>query len=84
MNQIIILDEQQQANRAVKGYEIYKAKLVEHINPRLFMVKGKYEVEDLTTEEDIDQIFQCSCPDHQYRGVICGHIIAVQFYILGL
>lgn len=73
------LNEEQTTNRVAKGYEIFNQDLVEQINARLYSVKGKYEVEDLTTNEDINPVYQCSCPDFVYRHVQCSHIIAVQF-----
>lgn len=83
MNTTSILTIEQETNRAVKGHEIYINGLVEKLNnPREYEVKGKYIVEDLTTDQDIEPYFKCSCGDHVYRGVICCHIIAVQFYIL--
>lgn len=87
MNTTQQLSIEQETNRVAKGYQIYNNGLVEHdpdhINPRLYIVKGRYEVEDLTIESDIEPVFECSCPDHQYRHVRCGHIIAVEFYIIG-
>ena len=82
MNIIQELNIEQESNRVIKGNEIYNNGLVEKLNPRLYIVKGKYEVEDLTTIEDINPVYQCSCPDHKYRQVRCAHIIAVTFYQL--
>ena len=85
MNQEIILSETQSANRAVLGYRIYNSGQIERIGLRLFKVSDKYMVEDLTTDEDIEPIFMCSCPDFNFRGVRhCKHVIAIQFYIMGL
>ena len=84
MNIIQQLTEQQETNRIDKGYQIYLQNLIEHdhINPRLYVVKGKYQVEELTMEGDIEPSYICSCNDYKYRGVLCGHILAVTFYQL--
>jgi hypothetical protein len=83
MNTTIQLSINQETNRQVKGWTIYNDGLVEKLDNRTYLVKGKYTVEDLTMDgEDIDPFFRCSCPDHNYRGVRCGHIIAVEFYII--
>lgn len=83
MNTQVILNEQQEQNRTIKGHEIYINGLVEKINDKEYLVKGKYKIEDLTIEGDINPYFICSCPDNQYRHVRCGHIIATEFYIIG-
>jgi hypothetical protein len=77
------LNIEQETNRVEKGYNAYNQGLVEKLNDRVYLVKGKYEVEDLTTRQDINPVMTCSCPDHQYRGVDCSHIISVQFYMMG-
>ena len=77
------LSIEQESNRVEKGFSIYKAELIEKLNDRVYLVKGKYEVEDLTTKTDINPYMTCSCPDHRYRGVDCSHIFAVQFFIMG-
>ena len=82
MNNQLLITEQQETNRVVKGYEIYNNGLTEKLNDRVYIVKGKYEVEDLTTKEDIEPVYICSCPDYRYRQVQCAHITAVQFYQL--
>ena len=77
------LTTEQETNRIAKGYDIFSHNLIEQISKREYIIKGKYIVEDLTTEMDIEPIYQCSCPDHVYRGgVRCAHIIGVTFYIL--
>ncbi len=81
MNTKQILTIDQETNRTIKGWDIFSQNLVEQINKREYLVKGKYVVEDLTMDdEDIIPVYQCSCPDHQYRQVQCCHIIAVTFY----
>lgn len=83
INQIELTNEQIK-NRTSKGHTIYINGLIEHSKTQnnLYIVKGKYQVEDLTVEGDSFGSFMCSCPDHVYRAVKCAHILAVQFYIL--
>jgi hypothetical protein len=76
------LTEQQQITKVENGLGIYNNGLVEQFNTREYLVKGKYIVEDLTTKDDIEPFYRCSCPDHVYRGVECKHINAVIFYQL--
>jgi uncharacterized Zn finger protein len=76
------LTTKQEMNKVENGLGIYNNGLVEQLNTREYLVKGKYIVEDLTTIEDIEPFYKCSCPDHTYRGVECKHILAVQFYLL--
>jgi len=76
------LSIEQETSRVEKGYNTFLNDLVEKLDDRVYIVKGKYEVEDLTTKEDINGVYQCTCPDHVYRGVNCSHIIAVQFMIM--
>jgi uncharacterized Zn finger protein len=84
MNTQTLLTENQQTNRIAKGHEIYNNGLVEQLNPRLYIVKAKYEVEDLGMIGDITPYYKCSCPDHTYRDVKCCHIYAVTFYQMDL
>lgn len=84
MNTNVLLTEQQETNRAVEAYDIYNQGLVEKVNSREYIVKGKYIVEDLTTNEDIEPFYRCSCPDNQYRHVLCKHISSVQFLLLDI
>lgn len=73
------ISEDQQVNRIAKGNEIYKAGLVEPISNNEYIVSGKYYLEDFG-----NGTYTCNCADHTFRQVICKHIIAVQFYQLGL
>lgn len=84
MNTQTLLNQEQKDNRTQKGLDIYNSGLVEKVNSREYLVKGRYVVEDLTIEdEDITPFYKCSCPDHKYNNVECKHIISVQFYMLG-
>jgi len=82
MNTQISLTEEQQYSKVQNGLAIYNSELIEQLNIREYLVKGSYIVEDLTTKEDIEPVYKCSCPDHQYRGVECKHILAIMFYQL--
>lgn len=78
------LTTKQEISKIENGLAIYNSNLVEQLNVREYMVKGKYIVEDLTTKDDIEPYFKCSCPDHIYRGVECKHILSVTFYQLSI
>jgi hypothetical protein len=82
----IVLTNEQEVSRIAKGYKLYNSGNVTQIEPNLFEVIGdsgdKYAVEDFST--DIEPIFVCPCADHSFRQVICKHIHAVEFYIMGL
>ena len=78
------LTTKQEMSKIENGLAIYNNGLVEQLNVREYLVKGKYIVEDLTTREDIEPFYKCSCPDHVYRGVECKHIISVQLYQLNI
>jgi exosome complex RNA-binding protein Rrp4 len=78
MNTIQELSIEQQTNRQVKGWEIYNNGLIEQLNTREYLVKNEYIVEELTMDGEPSYI--CTCKDHQYRHVTCGHIIEVTFY----
>lgn len=83
INKLETIDLEKHTDRITKGYELYNSGLVERINLREYIVSGKYTVEDLTTNEDIEPYLKCSCPDHVYRAVQCKHIIAVTFSMMG-
>lgn len=87
MNTQIQLSEGQQDSRINKGYTAFLEGKVTKTNiSRLYQVvgsKGELRmVEDLTMEGDINEFYTCTCPDHEYRKVVCYHQIAVQFYKL--
>ena len=76
----MIINEQQEHDRVIKGMEIYKAQQVERLDDKTFLVKNKYVVEDI-----LDELFTCTCKDFAYRTdqyTNCKHINSVLLYIL--
>jgi transposase-like protein len=70
--------------RQLKGFAIVsKEDMIKKIERNTWIVNsqtgnGKYTVSSKRVVND-RFMWSCSCPDHQYRHVICKHIYAVQF-----
>lgn len=79
--QLLEQEEYQNINRLAKGQEIYNQGLVSKLEGDIFIVKDKYQVEDISTETT--PIYVCSCPDFEYRSeYLCKHIFATILYQL--
>lgn len=82
MNNKTQLSEQaieQEVNRVVKASQIYEAGLVDKISTNEYIVGGRYYVEYYG-----GGMYTCNCADHSFRQVRCKHIIAIQFYEMGV
>lgn len=79
----IVQTIEQETNRIVKGWNLYNNGNISYntTNNNFDVIGAKGDIYKVDIE---GEIYDCSCPDHQYRQVICCHIIGTQFYQIGL
>lgn len=76
-----IQQQEKQTDRYSRGLEIYNQGLVERIDDATFMVKGQYEVIDLSGTVLEKEGYICDCKDYRFNpSLLCKHCIAVSFY----
>ena len=76
--------EQQETSRIVKGYNLYISGAVTRFDNTTFTVLGDRGIKYGVDMDILNESYECQCPDHQNRLVVCKHIIAVQFLQIGL
>lgn len=78
MESTLLITENQETDRLMKGQQIYNNGLITQLNDKEYLIKNTYIVTHL-----YDDIFACTCKDYEYREIKeCKHILSVYLYLL--
>jgi putative transposase len=68
--------------RAIRAYAILNnGSSITQLGQGTFLVPSQSKNGNKYRVEQIDGVWTCECPDHQFRRVICKHIYATQLWI---